>query len=313
MGKVYPYQQNKVWRLSHKYIPPDPTKIFLRNVGISHISKDLNNETIPDVPILPGMIQHEGKFAGHNTLFVYLSGCNLACCYQTPEGYVSYCHDQVIEKKPPLVEWGIKDLVRLIKNNSNDRLIRHVVITGGEPTLQPKKVIELCKWLKRLSYHITLETNGTLYSEELMDNVDLISLNLKTKAAEPLESKIKDLGVDYNYKKHIRHGMALRHLSDLQLISLRYYQPKSSILKYYYEKKYTSKCETDFQIKFEISNPVDEISIKQDVLPFLFGYKPEDIYVMPLRGDEEITKETTKYAKAIAKKNGWMFCNRNNF
>ena len=45
--------------------------------------------------------------------------------------------------------------------------IRHVVITGGEPMIQPD-IADLARRIDQLSRHITIETAGTVY-------VDLIA------------------------------------------------------------------------------------------------------------------------------------------
>lgn len=59
---------------------------------------------------------------------------------------------------------------------------RHVVLTGGEPTLQ-KDLPELAALLKAQSYHLTIETNATLVPEALLPLIDLWSLSPKLSSA----------------------------------------------------------------------------------------------------------------------------------
>jgi len=53
---------------------------------------------------------------------------------------------------------------------------KHIVISGGEPTLQPE-LVELTVRLKALGKHITIESNGTTYRAGVV--CDLLSLSPK--------------------------------------------------------------------------------------------------------------------------------------
>lgn len=93
------------------------------------------------------------------TLYVYLTGgCNLACrhCWLTPSfhpdggtgGHLSYeLFERAIDEAIPLGLQGVK-------------------LTGGEPFLHPE-VMRLVDLLKDRRIGLTIETNGTLVTEEL--------------------------------------------------------------------------------------------------------------------------------------------------
>ncbi|HVP94245.1 MAG TPA: radical SAM protein [Methanoregulaceae archaeon] len=92
-------------------------------------------------------IQGEGKNQGRPTIFIRLAGCNLRCRWcDTPGAY-----DQ-----------GIMLTASEIISKIRDFRCREICITGGEPLLQEKELVDLLKLLFSLGYHTEIETNGTL-------------------------------------------------------------------------------------------------------------------------------------------------------
>ncbi len=90
-------------------------------------------------------IQTEGPFAGRPATFIRLFGCNLNCGFcDTPQ-----------ESKPD--KMSIKKIVKQVEKIAGTMMI---VITGGEPFLQ--NITPLVITLSKMSYHIQLETTGTL-------------------------------------------------------------------------------------------------------------------------------------------------------
>lgn len=87
-------------------------------------------------------IQGEGHFAGVAAVFVRLSGCNLRCpfCDTEFESGVVMSEDDIVN-----------EVMRYPAS--------HVVITGGEPTLQLTS--SLCRKLKGAGKFLQIETNGT--------------------------------------------------------------------------------------------------------------------------------------------------------
>jgi 7-carboxy-7-deazaguanine synthase len=59
---------------------------------------------------------------------------------------------------------------------------RHVVLTGGEPTLQ-KELTQLAQLLKQSGYHLTVETNATIFPIAVVPLIDLWSLSPKLSEA----------------------------------------------------------------------------------------------------------------------------------
>lgn len=112
-------------------------------------------------------LQGEGARVGEPSLFLRLSGCNLKChCCDTKYSWNEF------------TEYPLDELVRIVESSG----LTSVVITGGEPTLQAKGLIEFLNKLDHRELKSTIETNGMLLDKTIIDlfnKVDLISLSLK--------------------------------------------------------------------------------------------------------------------------------------
>ena len=88
-------------------------------------------------------LQGEGRNAGRPCVFVRFAGCNLSC---------PWCDTDVVEKFSLPLDELVAEIGRFRPKS--------VVLTGGEPTLQPD-MPELVAALKERGYWIAVETNGT--------------------------------------------------------------------------------------------------------------------------------------------------------
>ena len=126
-------------------------------------------------------LQGEGFFTGTPSVFVRLSGCNLKC---------PFCDTQH-ETYEEMPEEGIVAAVSAYP-------ARHVVVTGGEPSLQ--LTASLVEKLHAAGRFVAVETNGT---HRLPDNVDWITLSPKDaflsapsashKASQPVLARADEL------------------------------------------------------------------------------------------------------------------------
>lgn len=102
-------------------------------------------------------LQGEGRFSGTPAVFLRLSGCNLRCWFCDTR------HEDGVEMSVAEI---IEDILKYPS--------RHIVITGGEPSLQLDR--EFVDRLQREGYFVQVETNGV---KRLPDNVDWITCSPK--------------------------------------------------------------------------------------------------------------------------------------
>lgn len=107
---------------------------------------------------------------------VFVQGCPLKCLYchnrdtwDTKAGNLTKISDLVAE---------IKRYIPYMKSSGGG-----VTVSGGEPLLQPKFVLNLFKELKKLNIHTALDTAGSLAINddiaELLKYTDLVLLDIK--------------------------------------------------------------------------------------------------------------------------------------
>jgi 7-carboxy-7-deazaguanine synthase len=89
-------------------------------------------------------LQGEGFHAGTPAVFIRGAGCNLACDFCDTDFSLK-------EKLSP------DDIVARIAEYP----AKFVVLTGGDPTIQPEGFRELITRLHARGYYVTMETNGT--------------------------------------------------------------------------------------------------------------------------------------------------------
>jgi 7-carboxy-7-deazaguanine synthase len=109
-------------------------------------------------------IEGEGIEIGRPEIFIRLAGCNLRC---------SWCDTKYALENGK--DMSIGEIVEEVSKYP----YKSVSITGGEPLLQRKELLELVRQLKGLGYWIQINTNGTTFDEEIFKLVDLITMDYK--------------------------------------------------------------------------------------------------------------------------------------
>lgn len=266
-------------------------KLILAKDGVFPLKDDTQN---PATGLsVSGTIQGEGKLAGVPSLFVRLAGCNLRCIWKMNDGNLSRCDTPYASFSPSeTMEWEVSDIVYQIKTHASN--LNHLVITGGEPLLQKDAVAELCKQVKaELGWHITIESNGTLFDKDVAENADLYSISPKLSNSEPDKQKYDAFNISEE-KQQFYDAKKRRNLSAIQ----SYIDAK---------KHFPNK---DLQIKFVATSTKDESEIKNDYLSLLNGFAPNDIMLMPLGRNEDELALSEAGVLEMAIRNGWWFSQR---
>jgi 7-carboxy-7-deazaguanine synthase len=142
-------------------------------------------------------LQGEGTLVGVPSSFVRISGCNLRCGWcDTPKS--SWAPEGEREQVAALIEWCLRGP-------------RHVVVTGGEPLLFPATA-SLCRGLRAHGRHVTIETAGTVWCEQL--EADLISISPKLAHSTPW-TRAAELGKPKLAQRHERERLDLEVLRRL--------------------------------------------------------------------------------------------------
>lgn len=207
-------------------------------------------------------IQGEGKLTGMPSVFVRTSGCNLRC---------SWCDTPYSSWHPEGDEMSVEAIVSAVSEYGAS----HVVITGGEPMIWPD-IGPLTKALKRASYHITIETAGTVYRDV---QCDLASVSPKLSNSTPWDRDDNDWA-----DRHERLRLNIGVIQDF-------------VTNY------------PFQLKFVVQSPDDLVEI-DELLSELRGVQPSDVLLMPEGIDKDLLTDRAEWVSDLCMERGFRFCPR---
>jgi pyruvate formate lyase activating enzyme len=128
-------------------------------------------------------------YPGKVSSVVFFHGCNFRC---------PFCYNVSLVEGQDFRETEVQELVGELKKNRE--FIDAVAITGGEPTLQPEALKELCRQVKVLNLLVKLDTNG--YRPEVLRKLlkngllDFVSVDIK--AAPDKYNKMAGISCDLN-------------------------------------------------------------------------------------------------------------------
>lgn len=216
-------------------------------------------------------IQGEGKFVGVPSIFMRLSGCNLRCEWKNPDGSVTPCDTPYSSHQP---EKNLKDVEEAVFVARRLKA-KHVVVTGGEPFLQPG-VVALINELVCAGKYVTVETNGTIYRQTM---AQFYSISPKLSSSTFKGSK--------NYAKHEKARSQLDQLAQF--------------------------VKHPHQLKFVVNTPEDLAEIENILagLKTLNGsYDERNVYLMPQGTSVEQFDAKADWIVQECKKRDWNFTDR---
>ena len=152
-------------------------------------------------------VKGEGRWMGYPMIFIRLAECNLACrgC-DTDFG-------------PPFKEMETWEIIKEVKRWPQ---IQRIVITGGEPTLQP--LYDLGITLYEMGYMLHLETNGAKY-QTILENFQWIALSPKSQFEPKVLALAHEVKVPITKKGDFEHAETLRAYDTSQAGKLWYLHP----------------------------------------------------------------------------------------
>jgi len=202
-------------------------------------------------------IQGEGGLVGVPSVFVRTSGCNLRC---------SWCDTPYTSWQPEGADLSRRQILDELRSYP----ARHVVVTGGEPMIQPE-IIPLTEQLRAAGLHITIETAGTVFRPVACD---LMSISPKLANSTP--------GGDWA----ARHDRLRLQPEILKELTARY----------------------DYQLKFVIQRPEDLAEVRD--LVGTLAADPSRVILMPEGTDPEQLRERAVWLVEICKEEGFRFSPR---
>ena len=200
-------------------------------------------------------IQGEGKFAGIPSAFVRTSGCNLRCWFcDTPETSWRPAGEHR--------EWeAVFEEVAGLE-------CPHVVVTGGEPMLQPG-VVPLTRALREQGYMVTIETAGTV---DAAVAADLMSISPKLGNSTPVDDPL----------------WASRHES---------IRDAPAVIQRWIE-------DFDYQLKFVVDHPDDVTEVERYVERYA-AVEPGRVWLMPQAVTAEQIAKRAGWIREAAESRGW--------
>lgn len=153
-------------------------------------------------------------------------------------------------------------------------VVRHVVVTGGEPMIA-KGIGPLTEQLAAAGYHITIETAGTVYDEEVV--ADLFSISPKLRNSVPTGDLVWS-------ERHDRLRTNLNVIRQMM-------------------------SEKDYQLKFVVVEPSDLAEI-ESLVEAVGPVDPSKILLMPEARDIQRLNSIAVWLVEECKHRGYRFCDR---
>ncbi len=226
------------------------------------------DDTRPTLPISETFVsvQGEGKLTGVPSWFCRVSGCNLRC---------GWCDTPYASWDPSGARRAVADLLAEARGSG----VAHAVLTGGEPMIFTE-VAALARGLRDAGMHVTVETAGTAWLDDLA--CDLMSISPKLANSTPANDARDPTG-----------AWAARH-------DERRHRPEivSRLLG----------ASADRQLKFVVTSPGDMPEI-EGVLAEYEGWTADDVILMP-EGVSVPEPGAVAWVVEACRQRGWRYGHR---
>ncbi len=210
-------------------------------------------------------IQGEGQFAGTPSVFVRTTGCNLRCWF---------CDTPFTSWKPEGPHVSVAELVRQVRGFET----AHVVLTGGEPLLQPD-CVPLCEQFLAAGHFVTIETAGTVFRPA---PASLMSISPKLANSSPARVDLADVERwQERHEKTRSNSGVIASLID----------------------------SADYQFKFVVDQPSDLTEVT-DYLAAWPQVPGQRVWLMPQARTREELATRSEWLESEAARRGYRFSSR---
>lgn len=224
-------------------------------------------------------LQGEGRDTGKPMILVRMSGCRLRCQFSD----TSFCDTAYASWKPDKGQYTLNDVVKIIRDNPQ---IKHLLITGGGPTLNPTLLTELVNIGNELGKYVCIETEG---SEFVQTRADFISLSPKLANSSP------------------RIGTKLPFDNE-RLVTEKDFAQHEKWRRSYDAMERLISQHKDYQFKPVITCEADLLEVRH--LIKILSIPPQKVWIMPEGTTSEELDKNRKWLVDVCIREGWNFTDR---
>lgn len=205
------------------------------------------------------LIDYPGEIAS----VVFFQGCNLNC---------SYCHNPELIPQSRGYNYDEYEIKEFIESRKN--YITAVVLTGGEPLLQP--ISSFIEWVKSLGLKVKLDTNGTMPDDlsRVVHMVDYVAMDVKIFPSGIINARsieiILNCAKDYEFRTTVVPALGHKP-EDIEKIARalagakRYYIQNFKSIKVYDEKLKGTRSFTEaemLEFKKAAQQYIDNVGVR---------------------------------------------------
>lgn len=242
--------------------------------------KDLN-KALP-INELYTCVQGEGSLAGFPTVAIRTTGCTHRCHF----GEGGWCDSWHSSIHPEKGKFSFQDIINIYEDNPQ---IKHMMLTGGSPTMHHALVNELTHLCRTMDITMTIETEGSHFIKTDYP-IDLLSISPK------FSNSVPEIGVKTPMGKVVDEKMVIQHNKyRMNILDIR------RMIDYH----------RDYHIK-PVLNPVkDSDSLRQlEYLIKQLDIPKNKVYIMPPGDNREELEKVYGEIMNFCRDNGYNFTGR---
>jgi 7-carboxy-7-deazaguanine synthase len=238
-------------------------------------------------------LEGEGRYVGYPSVFMRMSMCNLTCIgFKSPDSpfgcdsYISW------SKKNKMTFTQIAELFE--KHGYHDRLREGALLklTGGEPFIQQKNLVQFVKFIHKRWGFATME--DYMDEDRLSPPPPELHIDFETNATIMPDPEWRDLECSVTYTTSPK-------MSNNGDPAEKRFKPE--VLKFLVDNdacfKFVARQESDLEevLAKYVNNPA-------------IGVRPSNIWIMPMCGSRKELLEVGPVVADVCKKYGFKFSNR---